>query len=202
MPCRMTLWRRLSRRGAISVGAMSSGPSARSAIGARSSPSAIAFISPSSSRAKTSRSRQLLGVLQLHPASIPVMNSNEAFPTNAASKLHLLHPLYEVKQMKQRRATYPVERPRGVATRMPGHDLAVAQDHDPVDEAPSALSLSGRPRRSANASWLTSSVNARVHSRLPLPQIFATATVVLSCSSDSGTPSPRRVRASPPSSAH
>jgi hypothetical protein len=41
-----------------------------------------------------------------------------------------------VKHMKQRRAPYPLERPRGVATRMPGHDLAVVQDHGPVDEAP------------------------------------------------------------------
>ena len=49
------------------------------------------------------------------------------------------------------------------------------------------LSLSGRPRSSANAYWLTSAVNDRVHSRLPSPQIFATAIVVLSCSSESGT---------------
>jgi len=58
-------------------------------------------------------------------------------------------------------------------------------------ESIGSFPLPGRPKRSANRrsqmfadcvnlpAWLTSSVNARVRSRLPSPQIFATAIVVL-----------------------
>jgi len=53
---------------------------------------------------------------------------------------------------------------------------------------PLSLPLPGRPKRSANRSWLTSSVNTRVRGRLPSPQIFATAILRLSYRIDSGTP--------------
>jgi len=45
---------------------------------------------------------------------------------------------------------------------------------------PLSLPLPGRPKRSWNRQWLTSSVKARVRSRRPSPQIFATAILVLS----------------------
>ena len=59
---------------------------------------------------------------------------------------------------------------------------------------PLSLPLPGRPKRSRNRWWLTSSVKARVRSRRPSPQILATAILVLSYRIDSGTP-PKKAKA-------